>query len=183
MKIVSNPVWLSTPTGLTLLGIEDYNRQQAVHETVFQQVLAPSEKYIWHLCVNRSSIIDRDTSKHFLTLLAQILRICPYYQPAMDFVLNMPVLLSIPGCLTFFDDDSLIWSFLEDMVDTQQEWNRTQREVRQMWKTVCQMLKMEGFEDAIEAKLRNVKTPSFGVLIVAYSIRWNNLQGINLPRL
>ncbi|KAK2955482.1 hypothetical protein BLNAU_9529 [Blattamonas nauphoetae] len=33
--------------------IEDGNEQQAVHETVFQQVLLQSEQYLSHLCVNR----------------------------------------------------------------------------------------------------------------------------------
>ncbi|KAK2960251.1 hypothetical protein BLNAU_4804 [Blattamonas nauphoetae] len=76
MKIIRTTVWLATPRALTYLEIEDDIEQQAVHETVLKQVLAPSEKYICHLCVNRFSIIDGEQSKCFLTLLAQLLRIC-----------------------------------------------------------------------------------------------------------
>ncbi|KAK2958146.1 hypothetical protein BLNAU_6850 [Blattamonas nauphoetae] len=53
---------LATQDGLEDLGIEDGNEQQSVHETVLKQVLVPLETYIWHLCVNRFSIIDGDQS-------------------------------------------------------------------------------------------------------------------------
>ncbi|KAK2964064.1 hypothetical protein BLNAU_1145 [Blattamonas nauphoetae] len=81
---IINSVWLSTPYGLTSLEIEDRDEQQAVRETVFQQVLVPSEKYIWHLCKNRFSIIEREQSIAFMALLADLLQISPYYQPTMD---------------------------------------------------------------------------------------------------
>ncbi|KAK2948994.1 hypothetical protein BLNAU_16100 [Blattamonas nauphoetae] len=42
------------------LEIEDGNEQQAVHETVFQQVLLQSEQYLSHLCVNRS-VMDKSS--------------------------------------------------------------------------------------------------------------------------
>ncbi|KAK2948084.1 hypothetical protein BLNAU_16957 [Blattamonas nauphoetae] len=54
---VSRSLWLATPYCLEQHGIEDWNEQQAVHETVLKHVVAPSEKYIRHLCVNRYSII------------------------------------------------------------------------------------------------------------------------------
>ncbi|KAK2948866.1 hypothetical protein BLNAU_16209 [Blattamonas nauphoetae] len=97
MKTIRWFVWLSTPSSLKQLGVQDINEQQAVRETILQQVLIPSEKYIWHLCVNRSSIIDGDQSGYFLTLLAHLLRICPYYQPTMKVVLHMPVFFTIPS--------------------------------------------------------------------------------------
>ncbi|KAK2950673.1 hypothetical protein BLNAU_14344 [Blattamonas nauphoetae] len=62
---ITNTLGLATPNGLGQLGIEDDNEQEAVHETVFQQVVTPSEKYIWHLCVNHYSIIDGDQSTGF----------------------------------------------------------------------------------------------------------------------
>ncbi|KAK2950670.1 hypothetical protein BLNAU_14341 [Blattamonas nauphoetae] len=179
LNTITWSVWLATPNCMKYLGIEDLNEQQAVHETVLKQVLVPSEKYIWHLCVNRFSIID-EQSKYFLTLLAQILRICPYYQPTMDFVLQMPVVLTIPSCLTFFEIDESIWTFLDRIIDAQLEWNKEGGEIRQMGKTVHRMLRMEGNEDAIEAKLRNEKNGEYGELIVAYSIQWNNMQGMNI---
>ncbi|KAK2954629.1 hypothetical protein BLNAU_10480 [Blattamonas nauphoetae] len=90
MKTITRSLSLTTPDGLRYLRITDRNEQQSVHETVLQQVLTSSEKYICHLCLNRFSIIDGDQSWDFVDLLARLLRICPYYQSTMDFVLNMP---------------------------------------------------------------------------------------------
>ncbi|KAK2945541.1 hypothetical protein BLNAU_19539 [Blattamonas nauphoetae] len=181
ISIISDSIWLSTPHGLTQLGIEDYDEQQAVHETVLQQVLVPSEKYILHLCMNRFSIINGNQSYSFLTLLAQLLRICPYYQPTMDFVLNMPVVLTIPSCLTFFEDDYAIWAFLLHMNNTQRDWNEIRGETRQMWKTVRRMLRMEGIEDVMEEKLKTDQDGAYGGWIISYSIEWNNQLGMHLP--
>ncbi|KAK2953914.1 hypothetical protein BLNAU_11174 [Blattamonas nauphoetae] len=90
MKTITRSFWLTTLDGLAKLKIEGQDGQQAVHETVLKQILSPSEKYICHLCVNRFSIIDGTQSLHFLGLLAKIIRISPYYQPTMNFVLYLP---------------------------------------------------------------------------------------------
>ncbi|KAK2957005.1 hypothetical protein BLNAU_8080 [Blattamonas nauphoetae] len=182
MKSIRRSIWLASPYGLAVIRIEDDNEQQAVYETVFQHVIAPSEKYIWHLCVNRYSIVHGNMSIEFMVLLARLLQICPYHQPTMAVVLHMPVFLTIPSCLTFFEDRDSICNFLRYMIYLQREWNKQKGEVRQKGKNVHRLLRMEGFEDAIEEKLLNHKKGSFGDLIVAKSIEWNNLQGINLPR-
>ncbi|KAK2944931.1 hypothetical protein BLNAU_20107 [Blattamonas nauphoetae] len=181
MKTFNCSIRLAIPDGLRQLKIEDDNEQQAVHETVFKLVLAPSEKYLWHLCVNRFSIIDGDQSYAFMLLHATLLRICPYYEPTMKFVIHMPVFLTIPSCLTFFENDSSIWCFLDDMLDIQKEWNKKREESRQMWKTVHRMLRMESIEDVVEEKMRNDRNTDFGRWIVGRSIGWNNMQGMNLP--
>ncbi|KAK2950461.1 hypothetical protein BLNAU_14579 [Blattamonas nauphoetae] len=181
LNIINHSLWLATPDGLEVLEIEDDDEQQAVHKTVLKQVLSHSEKYIWHLCVNRLSIIDIDQSTNFLKLLAGLLRISPSYQSTMNFVLHMPVFLTITSCLTFFKDDFHIRSFLYRMMDLQREWDSTRGEVRRWWKTVSRMLRMEGIEDVLEERRLNDKNESSGRLIVAYSIQWNNLQGMNLP--
>ncbi|KAK2963952.1 hypothetical protein BLNAU_1029 [Blattamonas nauphoetae] len=177
---IINSVYLSTPFGLGHLRIKDGNDKQAVHATVLQQVLVPSEKYIWHLCVNRESIVDGKQSEYFLNLLARLLEISPHYQPTMQFILHMPVFLTIPSCLTFFEADSSIWDFLSSMATTQQKWNQTWGETRQMWKTMDRVLRTEGIEDLLEEKLRNDRDGSFGGRIVADSIGWNNLLGMNI---
>ncbi|KAK2957613.1 hypothetical protein BLNAU_7512 [Blattamonas nauphoetae] len=183
MKIILNSFRFATPYGLEQLEIEDYNTQQAVHKTIFQQVVVPSEQYIGHLCVNRFSIVDGSQSYSFLDLLATILQISPSYQPTMEFVLRMPVFLTIPSCLTFFEYDRSIWDFLWEMKYIQQKWNTARREVRQMWKTIHRMLRMEGIEDAIEEKLQNDEHKYFGREIVREAIEWNNLLGMNLLKL
>ncbi|KAK2953989.1 hypothetical protein BLNAU_11091 [Blattamonas nauphoetae] len=99
MSSIATSVRLATPIVLANLGIEDGNEQQAVHETVLKHVLVPSEEYVCHLCVNIFSLTSGPLSEAYETLLAQILRISPYYQPTMDFVLRMPIVLTIPSCL------------------------------------------------------------------------------------
>ncbi|KAK2954945.1 hypothetical protein BLNAU_10085 [Blattamonas nauphoetae] len=179
LKILHESLWLASPDGLRELVIQECDGQQAVHEIVFQRVLAPLENYIRHLCENRFSIIDGNQSKVFLALLAEILEICAYYQPTMEFVLNLPVILTIPSCLTLFDDDWSLDCFLSSMVVLLREWTVERGVVRQMWKTVLRMLRMEGTEDVIEEKLRNDTSSAYGGWIVIRSIEWNNLHGMN----
>ncbi|KAK2952630.1 hypothetical protein BLNAU_12458 [Blattamonas nauphoetae] len=182
LRIISNSLRLATPYSLRQLGIEDDKGQQAVHETVFQQVLAPSEKYICHLCVNRYSIMDRRKSDYLMDILTYLLELSPSYQPTMDFVLKIPIFLTIPSCLTFFEIDYAIFNFLSSMVNIQRGWNEKRGEKRQNWKTVYRMMRMEGIEDVIEVKLRNDNTGDFGGWVVKQSIEWNTLQGMNLPK-
>ncbi|KAK2953870.1 hypothetical protein BLNAU_11130 [Blattamonas nauphoetae] len=99
---------------------------------------------------------------------------------SMDFVVNMPVVLTIPSCLTFFENEYSIWDFLDFMNKAQREWNEIREARRQMWKTVLRMLRMEGMEDMNDEKLRNDKNSIVGGRIVDKSIVWNNLQGMNL---
>ncbi|KAK2963633.1 hypothetical protein BLNAU_1198 [Blattamonas nauphoetae] len=180
MKSIPDSLRLATPFYLEELGIKDGKRQQAVHETVLKQVLAPSEKYSWHLCVNRYSIINGDQSMNFLELLALLLRISPYYRPTMDVVHSLPVFLTIPSCLTYFVNDRSMWSFLYDMIHSQKVWNRKRGEVEEIGKIVNRKLRMEGIEDVIEEMLQNDQNGSMEWRIVAKSIGWNNLQGMNL---
>ncbi|KAK2955023.1 hypothetical protein BLNAU_9954 [Blattamonas nauphoetae] len=182
MSNITNSVCLASADTLDFFGIKDPGDQQTVQKTVLQQVLYPSEKYICHLCVNRYSIMDGDISKRFLTLLAQLLEISPHYQPTMDFVMNMPVILTIPRCLTFFETVYPNFDFLFDMNAAQRRWNKTRGEVRQMWKKVLRMLRMEGMEDVIVEEVHNREEEFLRTYSVTYSIEWNNAQGMNLPR-
>ncbi|KAK2943930.1 hypothetical protein BLNAU_21133 [Blattamonas nauphoetae] len=183
MTTVRNSLWLATPYYLAILGIYNHDEQQAVRETVLKQVLAPSEQYVYHLCINHFSIVDGKQSFEVIHLFVALLRISPCHQPTMEFVLHMPVFLTIPSCLTLFANNYAIWFFLINMVEIQRELNGSRGEVQQMEKTVQQMLKMEGICDVIETKLRNDKTAHFGGEVVSYSIIWNNQQGMNLSYL
>ncbi|KAK2950141.1 hypothetical protein BLNAU_14943 [Blattamonas nauphoetae] len=182
---IENIIWfslgLSTPEDLAQLEIEDDDEQPTVHETVFQQVLIPSEKCICHLCVHRFSIIDSYQSRCFLILIARLLEISPSYQPTMDYVLCLPVFLTIPICLTFFEKDYSIWILLKNMVDAQREWNKKGGVVQQKCKKIDRMLRKEGIEDVMEKKLRNDHHDFYGEWIAKYSIDLNNLLGMNLP--
>ncbi|KAK2950835.1 hypothetical protein BLNAU_14253 [Blattamonas nauphoetae] len=174
-------LWPSTPLSLAELGIRAGDERQAVHTTILKQVVAPSEKYISHLCVNRYIITNGDMPDYLLTFFAQLLKICSYYQRTMDYVLHMPVVLTISSCLTIYDKDDAVWNFLYRMIDAQQEWTNAKGEERQMGKTVLRMLRMEGIEDVIEGKLRNNQESPSGQIVVAFSIGWNILLGMNVP--
>ncbi|KAK2944987.1 hypothetical protein BLNAU_20105 [Blattamonas nauphoetae] len=182
MDIIPTSFRLTTPNGLTLLTIKDRDEQEADCETVLKRVLVPSEKYICHLCVNRYSIVDGELSYTLLKLLTLLLDLCPYYQPTMDFVLHLPVCLTIPSCLTFFENESPIWVFLDFMHYFQQRWNITWGEGRQMWKAILRMLRMEGLDDVTEENQQNDQDEE-GESIVVESIEWNNQLGMNVPQL
>ncbi|KAK2940591.1 hypothetical protein BLNAU_24505 [Blattamonas nauphoetae] len=158
ISTICRSFWIITPYFLTELGIEDGDEQQAIHEIVLQQILVPSEKYIRHLCVNRFSIIDGSQSMRFLALLASLLEISTYYQPTMDLVLRMPVVLTIQSCLTFFEHRYSIEIFMQILFNAQGEWNKRRGEEQRMWKTEVGMLRMEGFEDVTEQRLLNDQT-------------------------
>ncbi|KAK2962041.1 hypothetical protein BLNAU_3097 [Blattamonas nauphoetae] len=181
ISTIANSFWIPTQGCLEDLEIKDHLEQQVVHETVLKQVLVPLEQYICHLCVHRYSISDDSLSCEFLSLLARLLHICPSYQPTMDFVLHMPVFLTIPSCLTFFENEYSIWGFPEIVIDSQREWNDTRGDGQQMWQTMHRMLRMEGIEDVMEEQLRNDKNRPTGRLIVVESMELNNLQGMNIP--
>ncbi|KAK2950716.1 hypothetical protein BLNAU_14387 [Blattamonas nauphoetae] len=174
-------LWLATPECLADLGTRDIDEQPTVHEMVLQHILIPSENYMCHLCVNRYSIIDGEQSSGFMLLLAYLLRISPFYQPTMKSVLQMPVFLAIPSCLTFFDNHSSISWFVRNMINAQREWNDKRGDQRQMWKTVHRMLRLEGVGDVIEEKLQNDQNGSDGRDLVDELIRWNSMLDMNLP--
>ncbi|KAK2956644.1 hypothetical protein BLNAU_8485 [Blattamonas nauphoetae] len=173
---------LATPQGLEELKIEDENEQQTVRETVLRQVLEPSKKYISHLCVNRLSIIDGEQSSGLLLLLAWLVEMCPFYQQILELVVDMPVFLTIPSCLTFLENERSIWMVPYLMTDAQREWNKKGGNAREMGMVVHRVLRMEGIEDVLEGKMRNDKSRLRGAYIVDNSIDWNNLLGMNLSR-
>ncbi|KAK2959576.1 hypothetical protein BLNAU_5354 [Blattamonas nauphoetae] len=183
MGIISHSLMLTTHFCVENLEHEDADEQQAVHETILNQVLVPSEKYICHLCANRYFIVIGEQSNEFMILLARILLISSNYQPTMKVIIHMPVTLTIPSCLTFFEDESSIYLFLDNMNNAQRDWNKRREEYRQRWKTVNRGLRMEGSEDVIEGKLRNDKDEYFGGRIVVRSIDLSGQQGMNAQKL
>ncbi|KAK2947850.1 hypothetical protein BLNAU_17270 [Blattamonas nauphoetae] len=182
MTTITWSLWLSTPGALSQLEVKDGDEQADVRETVLQQALVPSEKYLCHLCANRFSIIVGDQSYEYMRLLSSILEITPYHQPIMDFVLLMPVFLAVPSCLAFFEHDASIDSFLYLMIASQDKWNRKREAVQQTVKTVHRILRLEGIEDVMEAKLQNDKDTTCGRSIVDESTQLNDLLGMNIPR-
>ncbi|KAK2951650.1 hypothetical protein BLNAU_13389 [Blattamonas nauphoetae] len=67
------------------------------------------------------------------------------------------------------------------MNTSQLYWNKASGEVRQMWKTVHRVLRMEGIEDVVEEKLQNDQD-GYGGWNIDDSTEWNNILGTNLPK-
>ncbi|KAK2949806.1 hypothetical protein BLNAU_15288 [Blattamonas nauphoetae] len=179
LSIIHLSVLLATPRSLKELKKEDPDEQQSVRETVLKQVLAPSEKYFSHLCVNRFSIVEGDMSTSFMTLLSQLLQISSHCQQTKEFVLTLPVFLATSSCLSFFETDSSIYSFLSYLVDTQQKWKKQDRDVHQSEATILRSLRMEGIDDVIEEKLVNDRSSYYANCLVVNSLEWSNMLGMN----
>ncbi|KAK2958851.1 hypothetical protein BLNAU_6100 [Blattamonas nauphoetae] len=145
LHILSHAVGFPPQPGLAYLQTE-YPDKQAAHETILKQVIVPSEQYIRYICSNRYSIIDDEQSQNFMILLTLLLQKCPYHQPTMDFILNMPVTLAIPSCLTFFENDESTRSFTFILFAIQRQWNTKRGERRQMWMEVHRLIRTEGLE-------------------------------------
>ncbi|KAK2956510.1 hypothetical protein BLNAU_8564 [Blattamonas nauphoetae] len=155
LHIIASSLDLATQEGLTLLKIEPNHGLQTVFQTVHSQVLVPSKSYIHHLYQRRFSITDTDLLSNFLNLISRLLQISPYYQRTMDFVLNMPIILTIPSCLTFFDDDADMMFRFEFIDDTRCKWNKQAESIRRSETILIRSLRMEGFDDVSEQRLLN----------------------------
>ncbi|KAK2948087.1 hypothetical protein BLNAU_16960 [Blattamonas nauphoetae] len=183
ISIITSSTWLATQMGLDELEKKHPLERHTMHQTVLDQVLVPSEDYLLHLCVNRFSIIDGDQSSEFMLLLGRLLHISPYYQPTLDFVLDLPIVLTIPSCLTFVETDSAIRYFFLNMLNRSENWKNQAKNIRLPRMTLLRSLRMEGLADVSEQKLQNCKWGSYGREIVRSAIRLNITQGMNLERL
>ncbi|KAK2948116.1 hypothetical protein BLNAU_16916 [Blattamonas nauphoetae] len=181
--VIDYSLYLSLPDNLENLRIENSTESQAVHETVLKQVLVPSEAYIRHLCVNQYSMIESDQSYELLTLFAELLQICAYYQPIMDFVFKLPVFSAITSAISFCDEELRIWLFLGQTCMHQKEWDKQGRSLRQYGQIVRRYLKMEGFEALIEERLENDKHGDRWELLAGQVIEVSILLGMNLLQL
>ncbi|KAK2959934.1 hypothetical protein BLNAU_5131 [Blattamonas nauphoetae] len=179
---ITNSVSLATQTVLSQLKVSDENEQQAAHETVRHQVLTPLKQYLFLLCMNHFSIFERELSRCFLLLLAWLVEMCPFDKRTLELVLDSPVFLTIPSCLTFFENDQSIWYFQSEMVDNQREWNKKGGEVQHMGEFVHRVLRMEGIDDVIEERLMNDRSSDYANRIVVDSIEWSNMLGMNSSR-
>ncbi|KAK2953022.1 hypothetical protein BLNAU_12011 [Blattamonas nauphoetae] len=156
MRIIDYALSLSTRTELESLNIHNAHEQQAVHETVINQVLMPSEGYLRHLCVNHRLIVDGNQSSTFILLIAKIFKICPSHDPMVDFLCELPVFLAIPSCLTHFESfDTTLW-FPTEMLEVQSEWTRGGGRMLRRWNQVLRSLRTEGIEDVFEQRLPDI---------------------------
>ncbi|KAK2949808.1 hypothetical protein BLNAU_15290 [Blattamonas nauphoetae] len=179
MSIIHWSVLLTTPDGLKKLKIEDPDEQQALCETVLKQGLAPSSTYLCYLCAKYHSIIEGDMSTLFMTLLSQLLQISSHSHQTMEYVLTLPVFLATSSCLSFFETDSTIDTFLSSMIDPKSKRNEQSGDVRESEMTILRSLRMEGIDDVIEEKLVNDRSSDHANRTVVNTIKWSNMLGMN----
>ncbi|KAK2946482.1 hypothetical protein BLNAU_18587 [Blattamonas nauphoetae] len=172
------PLIIDSLNVLSLSLTEEVDIHTSVMSVITCSFLLTTHVYVEDL---ETEDADEQQSVHE-TVLKKVL-ISSYYQPTMDFIHQMPVGLTIPSYLTFFEDDESICNTLFSMNKFMQEWNETKGKSRQMWKTVDRVLRMEGIEDVIEGKLQNDQNEYFGGRIIVRSIDLSGQQGINAPKL
>ncbi|KAK2948139.1 hypothetical protein BLNAU_16939 [Blattamonas nauphoetae] len=181
LSIIGRLLWLPTPSNGAYAEIDDPTEQQAVHETILKHVLLPSKDYIRQICSARDLFVDRVFLPDFMTCVAQIILICPFYQPTMDYVLDLPLIFTMITSNDFYDNEESRGCFLGELADAQEEWDKHDKELRRIGTIMNRLLRMEGSEDQIEQMLQSVRNQPREGYIVSYSTRLNNLYGMNIP--
>ncbi|KAK2945764.1 hypothetical protein BLNAU_19320 [Blattamonas nauphoetae] len=182
ISVISLSVWFATQAGLVSLKINDRHEQQTVHTTVLEHVLVPSEDYIRHLCTNRTLIVDRSLSDDLMFFLSQIILICPHFHPTLTFVVGLPVFFTIPSVLSIFEDNLAIWRLFFELSRAEKEWSTNDGKPSRTGQFVLRSLRTEGFDDVLQQRLQSDRTGYKGEDLVSYSIRMNNLLGMNIQQ-
>ncbi|KAK2963567.1 hypothetical protein BLNAU_1610 [Blattamonas nauphoetae] len=179
MNIVNCTLFILSPAGLTTLKISHPSEQQALCEAVLTQILIPSNDYIAHLCAHRYSIVDGLQSSRTMLFLAKIIKVCPSHEQIMDYVLKLPIFLTIPSLMTFFESDGMNLDTLRSMILTERGWANVGGELLEKRKMVLRLLRNEGFEAIVEQRLKNDINGGEGQNLVKRTVEWNNLLGMN----
>ncbi|KAK2955292.1 hypothetical protein BLNAU_9683 [Blattamonas nauphoetae] len=180
VRLLTHSVIFATPYCVSQLKITDHDEQHAVSEMVLTQIISPSKQYICHLCTNRNSIVDIDLSNDFVQLLARLLQICPYYHRTMEFVLHMPLTLTIPSSFMSCPNPHSIMFSLEIMYYSQLKWNDHGGEVRQMGKILLPCQRKEGIDDVMEQWLQDDRNGNYGDSLISISLKLIILHGMNV---
>ncbi|KAK2943962.1 hypothetical protein BLNAU_21108 [Blattamonas nauphoetae] len=175
----------STPAALielTRLELNEDHEQQPLRETVFNQALVPSEEYIRWLCANRYSIDEEKLSEDFVSILTDLLQICPDHRPTLDFVLNLPVSLAFSSSLTFFEYDVSTYQYFDGMVYNEHEWVDIGARTRPLRAILLRSLRSDGYEDALEQRAIVTDYGKYRMLTLQDSIRLLIIYGANIPK-
>ncbi|KAK2945218.1 hypothetical protein BLNAU_19858 [Blattamonas nauphoetae] len=180
ISIITLSLCLSNPYVLNALNIKDSSEQQAIHEAILNRVLVPTEAYIRYLCTNYSFIADGASSEQFTYLLTRPLETSQLSQPALTFVLDLPITLTIPSFLSFFEDNLTTLRFFFEFSRIVKELNRKDGEQSQTGQIIIRSLQKEGLEDVLQQQLQYTNTSFNAQAIVRYSVELNNLRGLNV---
>ncbi|KAK2944170.1 hypothetical protein BLNAU_20917 [Blattamonas nauphoetae] len=181
ITILSKLLYFFTPVGHRSLDLYDPEYRPVHRDALLTRLLFPLEEYLHHLCSNRYTIPQGDLTDNFMFLLARLLQICPDFQPTMDFVFTLPVLLTITSSLTFFERDRSVDQFLHGLREYLRFWVYANRQARQSEALVYRSVRSEGLEDAIEQQSRtNTREPCRWVIVEqCLSVQASN--GANVP--
>ncbi|KAK2949712.1 hypothetical protein BLNAU_15383 [Blattamonas nauphoetae] len=182
INVLSKFIQLAPPLEFRHLDSVGHRQQQITHETVLKLVLFPSQAYLRFICANYANIQNNTESDDFMHLLEGLLKSCPDFQPTRNFILALPVSLTISSSLTFIELDSSIAAFLASMVYDERNWIRKGRKYRPSDAEIHRSLQNDGFDDAIEQRLLTVFGGSYRAAIVANSIALLIASEANIPR-
>ncbi|KAK2951217.1 hypothetical protein BLNAU_13833 [Blattamonas nauphoetae] len=155
-KIIGNSIYLASPKSLSSLHITTSVDKQYYREMIFQKVVIASGQFVSFLISNRYSL-DEDLLFSFMSLLATGLRISLFHRPTLEFVLASPIAMTLSSCLSFFEDDHVLWMTLNSIQHLLKEWEEECLEVVQSGKRILHALFSEGFEDTLEHLVMNDK--------------------------
>ncbi|KAK2950208.1 hypothetical protein BLNAU_14894 [Blattamonas nauphoetae] len=152
---------LAVPLSLRELGITAAVDQSNHREMIFQKVVLPSSQFFQYLISNRN-MLKGELLNSFMSLLTTHLRIGPFHDPTLEFVIASPIVMAFSSCLSFIEDNSRLWVTLQHINYSFKEWKKEGPEVVQSGKRMIQALISEGFEDTLEQKLMSNKGGDYG---------------------
>ncbi|KAK2950818.1 putative Ubiquitin-conjugating enzyme E2 29 [Blattamonas nauphoetae] len=181
--IILAPVYYSKDMALGSLDSACPEIHQTFRETLHKSVILPTEGYIRHLCNNRYLIKDYFQSNFFVNLLLQLLAASLCHPSTMELALSLPICLTIPSALTFFEHDIPSLGLSVETSIKKRPWMRLNGEMQDPCGIVLRLLRSEGIDDVLEQRLNNDITEDKGREVVKSTINWNNLLGMNLNEL
>ncbi|KAK2960149.1 hypothetical protein BLNAU_5032 [Blattamonas nauphoetae] len=147
-------------------------------ETILQKVVLPSSEFVKFLISNRH-ILSGDLFPYFMSLLCTHIRICPFHQPTLEFVLTSPIVMAFSSCFSIVEGDYDLWNIHVSIEQSLKEWKEEGPEVVQSGKRMIQALFSEGFDDTLEQMIKK-KDGYYGSKIVEY-IHWiTQFLGLNV---
>ncbi|KAK2960155.1 hypothetical protein BLNAU_5038 [Blattamonas nauphoetae] len=153
-KLILSSLNLAYPSSLLDLGLTTVVNQSNHREMIFQKVVLPSPQFLTFLISNRH-VLKGDLSLSFMYLLSTLLQISTFHCPTLEFVLASPIMMAFSSCFSFFEDDSFLWTILNYINRSLEEWKKEGLEVIQSVKRMMQALISEGFEDALEQMMKH----------------------------
>ncbi|KAK2946740.1 hypothetical protein BLNAU_18336 [Blattamonas nauphoetae] len=153
--LIRNTTNLALPSHLSELDITTAVEKSNHREMIFQKIVIPSSQFVTFLISNQN-ILNGDLFTSFMYLLSTLLRIGPYHRLTLEFVLASPIVMALPYCLSFNENDGHLWMTLLSIYSPD-DWKKKSREVVQSNKRMIQALFSEGFESFIEQTLMRNK--------------------------